>query len=88
MIEEIKNKRMWSSPPAISPSEIHQHVEQFSLKTNWKLTEACTTTTELKKKIHYHIRWEGKKSHLARTCAPGSGLREKEITQVDTHLGE
>ena len=39
MIEEIKNKRMWSSPPAMSPSEIHQHVEQFSLKTNWKLTE-------------------------------------------------
>jgi len=50
MIEEIKSKRMWSSPPPMSPSEIHRRVEQFSRKTNWKLTEACTTTIELKKK--------------------------------------
>ena len=39
MIEEIKSKRMWGSPPRMSPSEIHQREEQFSLKTNWKLAE-------------------------------------------------
>ena len=39
MIEEIKSKRMWGSPPRMSRSEIHQREEQFSLKTNWKLAE-------------------------------------------------
>ena len=75
MIEEIKSKRMWGSPPRMSPSEIHQREEQFSLKTNWKLAEKVPYDQDCKKDPHV-IGEEGRKSDQA--GIPGRGLRKRD----------
>lgn len=56
--EEIKMAE-WedrlTSPPRNTPKV---HVEQFSLKTNWRLAETLLTTKAVKNP--HGIRWEGK----------------------------
>ena len=44
-----------TSPPRNTPKV---HVEQFSLKTNWRLAETLLTTKAVKNP--HGIRWEGK----------------------------
>ena len=52
---------MWSSPPTMNTSKLHLHVEQFSLKTNWKPAEGLLYNQGCMKDMHI-IRQEGKKS--------------------------
>ena len=48
--------------------KIHLHVEQVSLKTNWKLAERLLCNQNCKKDAHI-ILWEGEKSEIG-TCVP------------------
>ena len=51
--EEIKMaKRMWSSHPFMKTSNLHLHVEKFSLKTNWKLAEGLLYNQGYKKETY------------------------------------
>ena len=53
-------KRIWNSPSPMNTTKIHLHVEQFSLKTNWKLAERLLYNQGYKKNPHI-IRMERKK---------------------------
>ena len=67
---------MENSPPAMSISKIHLHVEQFSLKTNWRLAEKLLYNLGCKKDT-WGIRQVGKRRDQVRTCALGRGLLEE-----------
>lgn len=43
---------MWSSPPTMNISKTHLHVEQFSLKINWRLAERLFYNQGCKKNMH------------------------------------
>ena len=45
-------RRMWSSLSPTNTSEIHQHMEHFSQKTNWKLTKHLLYSHSCKKDLH------------------------------------
>ena len=43
------SRRMQNSPPTMNTSKIHLDVEQFSLKTNWRLVERLLHKKDIKK---------------------------------------
>lgn len=65
-----------NSPPFMNTKNTHLHVEQFSLKINWKLSKRCLYNQSCRKGIHV-IRLEGKKSNQVGTCVSGRGLGGK-----------
>ena len=64
----------------MNTSKIHLHVEQFSLKINWRLAERHLSTKAVKKDPHGSQ--EGKRIDQVRTCALGGDTEEKGITQA------
>lgn len=66
---------MHNSSPPKSTSKIHQHMEQFSLKTSWRLAERHLYNHGCKKNPHGI--GEKEKSIWGRTCAPERGLKGK-----------
>lgn len=62
------------SPLSRTHQKIHLYVEQFLLKTNWRLVERLLYNQDCKKDPHW-IKEEGKRSD--QTCAPRSRLRGK-----------
>ena len=68
------SKRTWSSSPTLNISKMHLYVERFSLKTNWRLPDELLYNEGFKKD-------EGNKSNQFGNCAPGTGLRGKQITR-------
>ena len=68
-------------------SKIHPHVEQFSLKPNWKLAKGLLFNRNCKKDAQI-IKQKGKRSDWVRTGAPWRGLRGKrDYTDGDPLLG-
>lgn len=87
-----QEKRWWNRGhrnhlPLMNTKNIHLHVEQFSLKINWKLSKRCLYNQSCRKGIHV-IRLEGKKSNQVGICVSGMGLEGKGDVQVDTCPGE
>lgn len=74
--EEMMEQRTQNSPPLMNTKNIHLHVEQFSLKINWKLSKRCLYNQSCRKGIHV-IRLEGKKSNQVGICVSGMGLGGK-----------
>ena len=69
------SKRTWSSHLPTNTPKIHLHMEQSSLKTNWKL--AGLLYNQGCKKNTYVLGQEGKNSDQVGTCASGIELRDK-----------
>ena len=67
--------------------KIHLNMEQFSLKTNWKLAEGLLCMQENKKDAHV-LRERGKKSDEDGMYVPGRELRKRENMWVDTCPGK
>lgn len=66
---------MWNLSPDTYTSRIHLNMEQFSLKTNWKLAEKVPYDQDCKKDPHV-IGEEGRKSNQA--GIPGRGLQKRD----------
>ena len=71
----------------MNKSEIHLHVEQFSLKTNWKLSEGLLYNQGCKKDAHI-IWWKGRKAIGLGPVPLGEDSEDKRNTWVDTSAGE
>ena len=66
---------------------MHLNVEQFSLKTTWKLAEGLLCMQENKKNTHA-LRNQGKKSDEDGMYVPGREFRKRENMWVDTCPGK
>ena len=69
---------MGDSRPPVNTSQIHLHVEQCSLKTNWRLAERLLCKQGCKKDAQ-RIRQEGKRSDQVGTCALGRGTQTSTV---------
>ena len=58
-----ESRRLWTWRPPMNTSKIHLYVEQFSLKTHWKLVEELLYNQGCKKKNTYN--WVGRKEKQA-----------------------
>lgn len=70
----------------MNTSKIHLCMEQFSLKTNWKLAERFLYNQGYGKNTHV-IRQEGK-AIRSEPVPLGEDSGKEELIQMDTHLEE
>lgn len=71
----------------MNTSKIHLHVEQFSLKTNWKLTNGLRTTKAVRKIFTY----SGMKERKEIRWGPlplGGEHRKRKVMQVQSQPRE
>lgn len=66
--------KMLSSPPPRNTSENTSHVEQFLLKTNWRLTERLFYKQPCEER-HTEVQQEGRRRKWLKTHGPSRGHR-------------
>lgn len=83
-----QRRKTWSSLSPTNTSEIHQHVEHFSPKTNWKLTKHLLYSHSSKKDLHTTQQNNSSKIATGQTAAPGRDYAEKKVCVVGHHPRE